>query len=121
MGGNECRSENDNTKLTTRGILNRMAHHCYLSCIFLIAYRTLISDFEPRGDEPQPSSQDYGAYSSDGIGLASIWVGELQLDLDLDPLILTAAWRGLKPMELLTRHRLYLIGTEFGRYVVGAR
>jgi len=62
-----------------------MAHHCYLSCIFLIAYRTLISECEPRGDEPQPSSQYYGAYSSDGIGLASIWVGELQLDLDLDP------------------------------------
>lgn len=46
---------------------------------------------------------------------------ELQLDLDLDPLILTPAWRGLKLMELLARHSLYLIGREVGRYIVGAQ
>ena len=51
---------------------------------------------------------------SDGIGLAV----ELQLDLDLDPLILTPAWRGLKLMELLARHSLYLIGREVGRSIV---
>jgi len=46
---------------------------------------------------------------------------ELQLDLDLDPLILTPAWRGLKLMELLARHSLYLIGREVRHYAVGAR
>ena len=46
---------------------------------------------------------------------------ELQLDLHLDPLILTPAWRRLKLMELLARHSLYLIGREIGRYVVGAQ
>jgi hypothetical protein len=46
---------------------------------------------------------------------------ELQLDLDLDLLILTPAWRGLKPIELLARYSLYLIRREVGRYVVGAR
>jgi hypothetical protein len=46
---------------------------------------------------------------------------ELQLDLDLDPLILTPAWRGLKLMELLARHSLYLIGREGGRYAVSAQ
>ena len=46
---------------------------------------------------------------------------ELQLDLDLDPLILTPAWRGLKLMELLTRHSLYLIRREVGRYIVSTQ
>ena len=46
---------------------------------------------------------------------------ELQLDLDLDPLILTPAWRGLKLMELLARHSLYLIRREVGRYIVSAQ
>ena len=46
---------------------------------------------------------------------------ELQLDLDLDPLILTPAWRGLKLMELLARHSLYLIGREVGCYAVSAQ
>jgi hypothetical protein len=36
-------------------------------------------------------------------------VVELQLDLDLDPLILTPVWRGLKLIELLARYSLYLI------------
>ena len=52
---------------------------------------------------------------SDGIGLA------VELQLDLDPLISTPAWRGLKLMELLARHSLYLIGREVGRYIVGAQ
>jgi len=46
---------------------------------------------------------------------------ELQPDLDLDLLILTPAWRGLKLMELLERHSLYLIKREVGRYIVGAQ
>ena len=46
---------------------------------------------------------------------------ELQLDPDLDPLILPPAWRGLKLVELLARHSLYLIGREVGRSVIGAR
>ena len=46
---------------------------------------------------------------------------ELQLDLDLDPLILTPAWRGVKLMELLARHSLYPIGREVRRYIVGAQ
>jgi len=44
----------------------------------------------------------------------------LQLDLDLDSFILTPAWRGLKLMELLARHSLYLIGREVGS-IVGAQ
>ena len=39
---------------------------------------------------------------------------ELQLDLDLDPLILTPAWRRLKFVELLARHSLYLNYREGG-------
>jgi hypothetical protein len=46
---------------------------------------------------------------------------ELQLDLDLDPLILTPAWRRLKLVELLARYSLYLIKREVGRYIVGAQ
>ena len=46
---------------------------------------------------------------------------ELQLDLDLDPLILTPAWRGLKVIELLARYGLYLIRREVGRYIVGTQ
>ena len=46
---------------------------------------------------------------------------ELQLDLDLDPLILTPAWRGLKLVELLARHSLYLIRMEVGHYIVSAQ
>ena len=42
---------------------------------------------------------------------------EHQLDLDLDPLILTPVWRKLKLMELLARHSLYLIRREVGRYI----
>jgi len=45
---------------------------------------------------------------------------ELQLDLDLDPLILTPAWHGLELMELLARHSLYLIRREVGCYAVSA-
>ena len=46
---------------------------------------------------------------------------ELQLDLDLDPLILTPVRRGLKLMEFPARHSLYFIGREVGRYMVGAQ
>ena len=45
----------------------------------------------------------------------------VELQLDLDPLILTPAWRGLKLMELLARHSLYLIGREVGRYIVSTQ
>ncbi len=39
---------------------------------------------------------------------------ELQLDLDLDPLILTPALRGLKLIELLARHSLTSLGGRLG-------
>jgi len=45
----------------------------------------------------------------------------LQLDLDLDCFILTPAWRGLKLMELLARHSLYLIRREVRRSIVGTQ